>query len=102
MKEKDLALLQGVARFGFSFALYRLGPSHSVCTKVWAYMNGNTYDHVDERRAAALLGMPQSELRRYSRASGLGHVENEDQDQRVFFTYEELRRICLLAAQSSK
>ena len=65
-------------------------------------MNGNTYDHVDERRAAALLGMPQSELRRYSRASGLGHVENDDQDQKVFFTYEELRRICLLAAQSSK
>jgi len=65
-------------------------------------MNGKIHDHVDERRAAALLGMPQSELRRYSRASGLGHVENDDHGQKVVFTYEELRRICLLAAQSPK
>ena len=65
-------------------------------------MNGSIQDHVDERRAAILLGMPQSELRRYSRASGLGHVESDDKGQRVFFTYEELRRICLLVAQSSK
>ncbi|HKD52382.1 MAG TPA: hypothetical protein VKB90_16360 [Candidatus Acidoferrum sp.] len=65
-------------------------------------MNGSIREHVDERRAAILLGMPQSELRRYSRASGLGHVENDGKGQRVFFTYEELRRICLLVAQSSK
>jgi len=65
-------------------------------------MNGSTRDHVDERRAAILLGMPQSELRRYSRASGLGHVENDDKGQKMVFTYEELRRICLLVAQSSK
>lgn len=64
-------------------------------------MNGNTPDHVDEYRAAVLLGMPQSELRRYSRASGLGHVEKDDKGQKVVFTYEELRRICLLVAQSS-
>lgn len=65
-------------------------------------MDGNIPDHVDEHRAAVLLGMPPSELRRYSRASGLGHVENDDQGQKVVFTYEELRRICLLVAQSSK
>lgn len=64
-------------------------------------MNGNIPDHVDEHRAAVLLGMPQSELRRYSRASGLGHIEKDDHGQRVVFTYEELRRICLLVAQSS-
>ena len=65
-------------------------------------MNGNAGDHVDEYRAARLLGMPQSELRRYSRASGLGHVENDEKGSKVVFTYEELRRICLLVAQSSK
>ena len=60
-------------------------------------------DRVDEHRAAVLLGLPESELRRYSRASGLGHMENDDDEgQRVVFTYEELRRLCLLVAQSSK
>ena len=65
-------------------------------------MNRSIHDNVDEYRAAILLGMPQSELRRYSRVSGLGHVEKDAQGQKVVFTYEELRRICLLAAQSSK
>lgn len=59
-------------------------------------------DRVDEHRAAVLLGLPESELRRYSKASGLGHMEIDDEGQKVVFTYEELRRICLLAAQSSK
>jgi hypothetical protein len=65
-------------------------------------MNGHIPDHVEEYRAAVLLGMPQSELRRYSRVSGLGHLEKDDKGQKVVFTYEELRRICLLVAQSSK
>lgn len=59
-------------------------------------------DRVDEHHAAVLLGVPASELRRYSRASGLGHMENDDEGQIVVFTYEELRRLCLLVAQSSK
>ena len=49
-----------------------------------------------------LLGLPESELRRYSQDSGLGHTENDGKGQKVVFTYEELRRICLLVAQSSK
>ena len=65
-------------------------------------MNRNIQDHVDEHRAAVLLGMSESEIRRYSRDSGLGHVENDGHGQKVVFTYEELRRICLLVAQSSK
>jgi len=65
-------------------------------------MNRNTPNGVDEHRAAVLLGIPESELRRYSRLSGTGHIENDDKGQKVVFTYEELRRICLLAAQSSK
>jgi hypothetical protein len=69
---------------------------------VGLHMNGHVHDRVDEHRAAVLLGLPESELRRYSRSSGLGHVENDDKGQKVVFTYEELRQICLLVAQSSK
>lgn len=65
-------------------------------------MNRNMQERVDEHRAAVLLGMPKAELRRYSRESGLGHMESDDQGQKMVFTYEELRRLCILAAQSSK
>ena len=65
-------------------------------------MNRNMQERVDEHRAAVLLGLPKAELRRYSRVSGLGHLENDDRGQQVVFTYEELRLLCLLAAQSSK
>ncbi len=65
-------------------------------------MNGNIPEQVNEHRAAVLLGLPEAELRRYSRVSGLGHLENDDQGQQIVFTYEELRLLCLLAAQSSK
>jgi hypothetical protein len=65
-------------------------------------VNRNIPDRVDEHRAAVLLGMPQADLRRYSQVSGLGHVESDGQSQKMVFTYEELRRICLLVAQSSK
>lgn len=66
------------------------------------HMDGHLQDRIDEHRAAVLLGLPESELRRYSQAAGLGHTEDEDQGQKMVFTYEELRRICLLVAQSSK
>jgi hypothetical protein len=65
-------------------------------------MNLNIHDRIDEHRAAVLLGLPAAELRRYSRVTGLGHLENDDHGQQMVFTYEELRRLCLLAAQSSK
>lgn len=65
-------------------------------------MNLNIHDRIDEHRAAVLLGLPAAELRRYSWVNGLGHLENDDHGQQMVFTYEELRRLCLLAAQSSK
>jgi hypothetical protein len=65
-------------------------------------MGLNRQDRVEEHRAAILLGLPQSELRRYSRVADLGHLESGDCGEQVVFTYEELRRLCLLAAQSSK
>jgi hypothetical protein len=65
-------------------------------------MNVHTQDRVEEHRAAVLLGLPTAELRRYSHASGLGSLEQSDGGEQMVFTYEELRRLCLLAAQSSK
>jgi len=65
-------------------------------------MTTNIQEQVSEHRAAALLGLSMTEIRRFSRSSGLGHLEKDDRGEQVVFTYEELRRICLLAAQSSK
>ena len=64
-------------------------------------MDANEQDRVDDRRAAVLLGLPTAELRHFSRASGLGHLENSDRGEQIVFTYEELRRLCLLVAASS-
>jgi hypothetical protein len=65
-------------------------------------MAANIQEQVTEHRAAALLGLSMTEIRRFSRLSGLGHLEPGDRGEQVVFTYEELRRLCLLAAQSSK
>lgn len=53
---------------------------------------------VDERRAAVLMGMSPAELRRLAQNASLGH----SQDDRMVFTYEELRRLALLAARPSE
>jgi hypothetical protein len=55
-----------------------------------------------EQHAAVLLGLPMTEIRRFSRISGLRHLEAGDRGEQVVFTYEELWRLCLLAAQSSE
>jgi hypothetical protein len=60
-------------------------------------MDINRQNQVDESRAAVLLGMPSEEIRRISRLSGIGRVEKNDRDERLYFTYEELRKLCLLA-----
>ena len=63
-------------------------------------MDANERDRIDERQAAILLGLTTVELRRLSRLSGLGQLEKDDRSEKMFFTYEELRRLCLLAAPS--
>jgi hypothetical protein len=65
-------------------------------------MATNSQEQVSEHRAAALLGLSMTEIRRFSRLSGLGRLEKGDRGEQVVFTYDELRRLCLLAAQSSK
>jgi hypothetical protein len=56
------------------------------------------FRYVTKERAAALLGIPENELSRISQESGLGHRERAGSHEELFFTYEELRQICQMAA----
>jgi hypothetical protein len=61
-------------------------------------MKNTEFRYVTQERAAALLGIPQKELSRISRESGLGHIERAGNQEEIFFTYEELRQICQMTA----
>ncbi len=63
-------------------------------------MDSKKQNRIEEHRAAVLLGLTTAELRRLSRLSGLGHLEKNESTEQMVFTYEELRRLCLLAAPS--
>jgi hypothetical protein len=62
-------------------------------------MNSGELKYVTRRRAAALLGIPEHELSRISNESGFGHTETAGEQEEIFFTYEELRQICMLAVR---
>ena len=57
------------------------------------------YKYVTHRRAALLLGLTEDELCDLSSESGLGVHETADGCEEIFFTYEDLRQICVLATQ---
>ena len=59
--------------------------------------NNNITKFVTRARVPYLLGIPQQELRRISEASGLGRVEPAGNEEEMYFTYEEMRRICQFA-----
>ena len=61
-------------------------------------MKNTEFRYVTQERAAALLGMSETELRKISEESGLGHKERAGSQEEVFFTYEELRQICQMTA----
>jgi len=61
-------------------------------------MKNSEFRYVTQERAAALLGIPQKELSKISAESGLGHKEHDGNREEIFFTYEELRQICQMAA----
>jgi len=46
-----------------------------------------------------LLGMPEAELDRISKESGLGHEERAGNEKETYFTSEELQRICEIAGR---
>lgn len=53
--------------------------------------------YVNQSRAALLLGISEPELCKISGETGFGHKESSEGCEQLFFTYEELRRICQLA-----
>lgn len=57
---------------------------------------------IDERRAAALLGLTPPELRWFSRMLGLGHKGESGGNSGVFFTYDDLKCLSSVAAASAK
>jgi hypothetical protein len=59
-------------------------------------MDSSVPKYVTQGRAAMLLGIPEDELSRISSDSGLGHTERAGDQEETFFTYEELRKICLM------
>ena len=61
-------------------------------------MNNQVPKYVTRARASFLLGIPEAEFQRISKESGLGHVERAGNEEETYFTYEELHRICMLAA----
>ena len=67
-----------------------------MCRKGGSMIN-NVPRFVTRARASHLLGIPEAELRRISEESGLGHVERAGDEEEIYFTYEELRQVLMLA-----
>lgn len=61
-----------------------------------AVMNHQVPKYVTRARASLMLGIPEAELNRISKESGLGHVERAGKQEETYFTYQELQRICVL------
>jgi hypothetical protein len=61
-------------------------------------MNSQVPKYVTQARASFLLGLSETDLSRISKESGMGHVERAGNEEETYFTYEELQRICMLAA----
>jgi hypothetical protein len=55
--------------------------------------------YVTQHRASLLLGIPEEELSRISSECGLGHTEFSGNRVETFFTYEDLRQICVFSTQ---
>jgi hypothetical protein len=62
-------------------------------------MDNQIPKYVTQARASYLLGVPIAELSRISYETGLGHREKAGNQEELFFTYEELQKICILATQ---
>ena len=60
-------------------------------------MKSEVPKYVTRARASFLLGIPEQELSRISKESGLGHVERAGNEEKTYFTLDELLGICLLA-----
>jgi hypothetical protein len=64
-------------------------------------MNNQILKFVTQARASFLLGIPEAELSRISKESGLGHIERAGKEEETYFTYEELQQVCMLATHQT-
>lgn len=64
-------------------------------------MDNRIPKYVTRARAAFLLGLPVEELSRISHETGVGHRENAGNVEELFFTYEELQKICVFATRGN-
>jgi hypothetical protein len=60
-------------------------------------MDNQIPKYVTQARASYLLGVPVDQLSRISHESGIGHIEKAGNQEELYFTYEELQQICVLA-----
>ena len=60
-------------------------------------MNKQVPKYFTQARASFVLGIPEAELSRISKESGLGRVERAGDEEETYFTYEEMQRIWMLA-----
>lgn len=63
-------------------------------------MDNRIPKYVTKNRAAYLLGLSVQEIGRISQECGIGHLERAGQEEQIYFTYEELQKLCVLASQS--
>ena len=70
----------------------------SIMAAQGAVMGNQVPKYVTRARASFMLGIPEADLSRISKESGLGRVEGAGKQEETYFTYEELRRICILVA----
>ncbi len=64
-------------------------------------MSNQIPKYVTQARAAYLLGLPVAEISRISQATGIGHYERAGDEEERFFTYKELRKICVVATSQA-
>ncbi|MBZ5528727.1 MAG: hypothetical protein LAN71_12600 [Acidobacteriia bacterium] len=62
-------------------------------------MNSNDRKYVDQHRAAALLRLAEKDLSRLSGQAGLGRTEENAAGSQVYYSYDDLRRICQLTVR---
>jgi hypothetical protein len=70
----------------------------SIVAAQGAVMSKQVPKYVTRARASLMLGIPEADLSRVSKQSGLGRVERAGNQEETYFTYEELQRICILVA----
>jgi hypothetical protein len=65
-------------------------------------MNEQVRRYFTQARAAFVLGIPEVELSRISKESGLGRIERAGDEEKTYFTCEEMQRIWMLAEYEKK